>query len=168
MDLFEAIEKRASVRDLKPVDVPEADLERILDAGRRAPSGRNRQPLDFIVIRDPDTIKKLAKAQACLADVSTVICIAADPGKSEFWLEDVAAATENMLLAITALGYASVWIEGTLLRDEGDHKKVLGIPENMRLMVALPVGKAAEPKSQADKRPLKEIVHWDRYGNLRS
>ncbi len=164
MDLFEAIDSRASVRDLKAVDVPEADLDRILDAGRRAPSGRNTQPIEFIVVRDPDTIKKLAKAQSCIADVSLVIAVAADPEKSEFWLEDIAAATENMLLAITALGYASVWVEGTLLRDEGDHKKVLGLPENMRLMVALPVGKAAGPAAQADKRSLNEMIHWERYG----
>jgi len=168
MDLFEAIAARASVRNLKPVDIPDADLERILDAGRRAPSGRNTQPLAFIVVRDPDTIGKLAKAQACLADVSLIIVLVADPAKSNFWLEDIAAATENMLLAITALGYASVWIEGTLLRAEGDHKKALGVPENMRLMVALPVGKAAGPAAQAGKRPLSETVHWDRYGNLRS
>jgi nitroreductase len=168
MDLFEAIAARASVRNLKPIDIPDADLERILDAGRRAPSGRNTQPLDFIVVRDSDTIGKLAKAQACLADVSLVIVLVADPATSNFWLEDIAAATENMLLAITALGYASVWIEGTLLRAEADHKKALGVPENMRLMVALPVGKAAEPAAQAQKRPLREMVHWDRYGNLRS
>ncbi len=164
MDLFEAIEKRGSVRDLQPTDVPEGDLERILDAGRRAPSGRNRQPIEFIVIRDADTIKKLSKAQGCIADVSVLIAVAADPEKSEFWLEDVAAATTNMLLAITALGYASVWIEGTLLREEADHKKLLGVPEAMRLMVVLPVGAPAKAAAQAQKRPLKEMVHWERYG----
>ena len=167
MDLFEAIERRASVRDLRPAAVSDADLQRVLDAGRRAPSGRNRQPIEFIVVRDPDTIRKLAKAQACLADVGVVICVAADPGKSEFWLEDVAAATENMLLAIAALGYASVWIEGTLLRGEAEHKQALGLPEGMRLMVALPVGEATKPAQQAPKRPLSDIVHWDRYGEKR-
>ncbi len=168
MELFETIANRASVRNLQAVDVPDADLERILDAGRRAPSGRNTQPLDFIVIRDSQTIKKLAKAQSCLADVSTVICLVADPDKSEFWLEDIAAAAENILLALTPRRHASVWIEGTLLRDEADHKQLLRVPENMRLMVALPVGRAAGPAAQAQKRPLNEIVHWDHYGNLRS
>ena len=167
MELFEAISKRASVRKLKPVEIPEGDLERILDAGRRAPSGRNTQPVDFIVIRDPETIQGLAKAQSCIADVSLVIAHVADPEKSEFWLEDIAAATENMLLAMTALGYGSVWIEGTLLRAESDHKKLLGVPENLRLMVALPVGAPVESPQQAEKRPLQEVVHWERYGKLR-
>ena len=52
MDIFEAIRQRASVRSLKAVEVPDRDLERILDAGRRAPSGRNRQPIEFVVVRD--------------------------------------------------------------------------------------------------------------------
>jgi nitroreductase len=164
MDLFEAVAKRASIRDLRPIDIPESDLERILDAGRRAPSGRNRQPFEFIVIRDQETLKQLAQAQSCIADVSVAIAVTADPGKSEFWLEDVAAATENMLLAITALGYASVWIEGTLLRAEGDHKRLLRVPDEFRLMVLLPIGEAAKAPQQADKRPLKQVVHWERYG----
>ena len=164
MDLFETIAKRASIRTLKPTAIPDGDLERILDAGRRAPSGHNTQPIEFIVVRDPASIQKLSAAQGCINDVSTVICVAADPSKSDFWLEDVAAATTNMLLAITALGYASVWIEGTLLRAEADHKQTLGIPDAMRLMVALPVGAPAEATAQKEKRPLKDIVHWERYG----
>jgi nitroreductase len=168
MELFDAIARRASVRNLKPTDIPEEDLERILDAGRRAPSGRNTQPIEFMVVQDAEAIKKLAKAQGCVADVSTVICVAADPAKSEFWLEDVAAATTNMLLAITALGYASVWVEGTLLRAEADHKQALGVPDEMRLMVALPVGVAVEATQQKEKRPLKDMVHWERFGSRRS
>ena len=167
MKLFEAIETRASVRSLRPVEVPEADLERILDAGRRAPSGMNRQPIDFIVIKDPASLGKLSQAQACIADVGLAIAVVAEPAKSTYWLEDVAAATENMLLAITALGYASVWIEGTLLRAEEQHKQVLGVPEPMRLMVVLPIGAATEPARQAPKRPLSEMVHWERYGQTR-
>jgi nitroreductase len=167
MEVFEAIARRASVRQLRPVEVPESDLERILDAGRRAPSGSNRQPVSFIVIRDGDTLQKLAQAQKCIARVGLAIAVVADPGKSKWWLEDVAAATENMLLAITALGYASVWIEGTLLRAEEQYKQVLGVPEEMRLMVLLPIGAADGPAEQAPKRPLAEAVHWERYGNRR-
>jgi nitroreductase len=167
MDLFEAIERRASVRDLSPAEVSEADLERILDAGRRAPSGKNVQPIEFIVIRDREALRKLAKAQGCIADVGLAIAIAGDPAKSPYWLEDVAAATENMLLAITALGYASVWIEGTLQRAEEEHKRVLGVPAEMRLMVVLPIGAAKKTPRQAGKRPLSEMVHWERHGKTR-
>jgi len=164
MDLFEAIDQRASVRELQAVEVPQADLERILEAGRRAPSGRNRQPIEFIVVRDAKTIGALSTAQACLGDVSLVLCVAAEPGRSEYWLEDVSAATTQMLLAIYALGYGSVWIEGTLLRKEQELKPLVGLPEGMRLMVALPIGKPTKAVAPREKRPLEEMVHWERYG----
>ena len=160
MELFEAIEQRASVRQLRPVEVPNSDLERILDAGRRAPSGMNLQPYELIVIRDRGTLEKLAEAQSCIADVSVAIAVVAHPVKSRYWLEDVAATTENMLLAITALGYATAWIEG-----EARHKQTLGVPDNLRLVVVLPIGAAAEPTAQGPTRPLAEIVHWERYGH---
>lgn len=164
MELFQAIRTRASVRSLTPVEVPDGDLMQTLDAGRRAASGRNLQPFEFIVIRDPNTLKQLSAAQACIADVGLAIGIVADPDGSKYWLEDVSAATENMLLAITALGYATVWIEGTLLRREGEFKHLLGIPADMRFMVLLPIGKAAGEVSQASKKPLQEMVHWEKYG----
>jgi len=164
MDFFEVVAKRASVRSLQPVEVTDADLERILEAGRRAPSGSNKQPIEFIVIREQETIARLSRAQGCLADVGLTICVAADPAKSNWWLEDVAAATTQMLLAVTALGYASVWIQGTLLRVEQELKPVLGLPEGMRLVVALPIGKPKEPVVPREKRPLTDMVHWERYG----
>jgi nitroreductase len=167
MDLFEAIAKRACVRNLQAVDLPEEDLLKILDAGRRAPSGSNRQPFEFVVIRNPETIQALASAQACIADVSCAIALVADPQRSRWWLEDIAAATENMLLVITALGYATVWIEGTLLREEETHKRTLGVPESLRLMILLPIGKAKEPVPQAPKRPLEDMVYWEKWGQRR-
>jgi nitroreductase len=167
MDFFEVVETRACVRSLQPVEVTDADLERILEAGRRAPSGSNKQPIEFIVIREEEAIAQLSRAQACIADVGLVICVAADPEKSRWWLEDVAAATTQMLLAITALGYASVWIEGTLLRVEQEVKPVLGVPEGMRLMVALPIGAPKEPVAPREKRAMDDMVHWERYGRKR-
>jgi nitroreductase len=69
-----------------------------------------------------------------------------------------------MLLAITALGYASVWVEGTLLPKLEEYNKALGLPDNMRLVVVLPIGAAAKPTEQADKKPLASMLHWERYG----
>ena len=95
MDLFEAIEKRASVRTYDAVDVPEADLLKIADAGRRAPSGANRQPLQFILITSAETLKALERVQAPFATASAAIAIVADPQVSRWWLEDASAAAEN-------------------------------------------------------------------------
>ena len=165
MDLFEAIRARASARDLQPVEVPADHLEAILDAGRRAPSGMNIQPLHYIVIRDRTTIDRLARVQGFIGGASVVVAIVADPGASRFWLEDASAAAENMLLAIAALGYGSTWVEGTLLRREEWAKELLGVPDHMRLIILLPIGKPACSPAQAAKKPLAELVHHERYGS---
>jgi len=165
MDLFEAIEKRASVRAYVAVKVPDEHLLKIADAGRRAPSGGNRQPLQFILIRQPETLKALERVQPCFATASAAIGIVADPAVSRWWLEDAAAAAENMLLAIRALGYASVWVEGTLLKEEEFAKKLLAVPATKRFIVLLPIGKAPQDTPQADRKPLEEMLWRERYGN---
>jgi len=164
MDLFEAIEKRSSVRAFAPAEIPEDHLLKIVDAGRRAPSGGNRQPLQFILIRQKETLKALEKVQACYATASAAVAIVADPVVSRWWLEDAAAAAENMLLAIQALGYASVWVEGTLLKQEDFAKKLLGVPNEKRLVILLPVGKAPQETPQADRKPLQDVLWREQYG----
>jgi len=163
MELAEAIERRASVRELAPANISDEEIRRILEAGRRAPSGMNLQPLEYVVVRDRDMISKLGKIQPFIAQASVVIAVVADQN-ARFWLEDASAATENMLLTITALGYASCWVEGTLLRQEQWAKKLLGVPEDRRLIVLLPVGKPAGTPSQKEKKPLQDIVYSERYG----
>jgi len=168
MDLFKAIRLRRSVREFKPGDVPEDDVMKILEAGRAAPSGCNVQNREFIVIRDPDTIAKLSEIQPSFENVTAVIAVVMStdetPSWGSYWVEDCAACVENMLLAITALGYASVWVEGTLLRKEEWAKKLLGVPDDRRLYVLLPIGHAASEGAAAPKRPLAEIVHYEKYG----
>ena len=164
MDLFDAIRARASVRSLEPVDIPADDLEAILDAGRRAPSGMNIQPLQFIAIRDRAMIDRLSKIQGFIAGASAIVAIVSDPGDSKYWLEDASAAAENMLLAIAALGYGSTWVEGTLSRREDWAKEQLDVPGHLRLIIMLPIGKPTGAVAQAAKNPLSEVVHHERFG----
>ena len=134
-----------------------------MDAGRRAASGLNIQPFSFIAITDKETIKSLASAQGFIADASAAVAIVADPTASKYWLEDISAAAENMCLAITALGYATTWVEGTLMSKEEELKKLLEIPEHLRLMILLPIGKAASAGSQMKKKSLSELTHWEQW-----
>jgi nitroreductase len=164
MDVFEAIAKRASVRAFLPVEIPEEHLLKIADAARRAPSGGNRQPLQFILVTEKETLKGLERVQACFGTASAAIGIIADPAVSRWWLEDAAAAAENVFLASRALGYASAWVEGTLLKEEDFAKKLLGIPTEKRFVILLPIGKAPQETPQADKKPLADVLWRERYG----
>jgi nitroreductase len=165
MDVFEAIRTRASVRNLKPCSLTERELEQILDAGRRAPSGYNRQPWEFIVIRDRKVLDRLGKIQGCIAEGSVAIAVVMDERASKYWKEDAAAAIENMLLSAVALGYASLWVEGYVLNQESYGKSVLGVPEHLRLLAILPIGKPVASAHQARKKPLDHLVYYDTYGN---
>jgi nitroreductase len=123
MDALEAIRKRRSIRRFTDDVVPKADLETIVDAGRLAATGSNRQPWDFVVVTDRATIARLTVSGAWMAKASAVIAVVMDPG-SRWWIEDGAAAIENMLLASTALGYGSCWVEGDALPEIASHLKV--------------------------------------------
>lgn len=164
MDLFDAITLRASVRELEPADIPDEHIEAILDAGRRAPSGMNVQPVEFILVREKQTLGKLARVQGFIGQASAAICLVADPEASTYWLEDASAAAENMLLAIAGLGYGSTWVEGTLLRREGWAKDLLGVPDHLRLVICLPIGRPASAPQQAMKKPLADLLHREEYG----
>jgi len=168
MEFTEVVVNRRSVRQFVPCEIDEAVVTRILEAGRLAPSGCNMQDREFIVIRDRDTLTALHDTvQPVFRDVPAAIALVMNPVATawgSYWVEDAAAATENMLLAIVNEGYDSVWVEGTLLAQETWAKDLLGVPEDKRLYVLLPIGKAAQPGSMAAKPELASIVFRDRYG----
>ncbi len=81
---------------------------------------------------------------------------------SRWWVEDGAAAVENMLLASTALGYGSCWLEGYTLRSEDVFKTLLGVPEEKRLLTLVPIGVPVDWPTR-EKKSLEEVLHWERY-----
>ena len=164
MDLFEAIGARASVRAFEKCDIPEDVLLRIIDAGRLAPSGRNRQPWEFILVTKDETIEKLGEIQGCIAEASAAVAVVMDEEASQYWKEDASAAIENMLLAAVALGYGSLWVEGLVLQNEDYGRGVLGVPADKRLLAVIPIGKPSGVPHQAPKKPLEEVLHRERYG----
>ena len=172
MDLFEAIERRHSYRGaFQPDPVPETDLWKIAEAGVRAPSGCNRQTTHICVITDP---QKLAAVAALLPrpvvqTARAILAVVTDNrpayGDVSFEPQDYSAAVENILLAITALGYASVWLDGALKNDNiaqsiGD---IIGLEDRKHFTVSviLPVGVPEEILPQHSRLPLKERVTFN-------
>ena len=172
MDLFEAIEKRRSIRKFKPGQVREEDLKKILQAGRLAPSGGNRQPWCFIIVRDSETKNALAIAsndQKFVAEADTVIVALGDSGaylKAStsstriLHKQDPMIAIEHMVLAATALGYGTCWIGAF---SEAEVKKILKIPENLTVVALLPVGVPDESPPPRPRKPFDEIFFRDSF-----
>jgi nitroreductase len=163
MDALEAIRQRRSVREFTGDPVPREDLKKIVDAGRWAATGYNRQPWDFIIITDREMIDQLKIAAQWMENAGAIIAVALDP-TTKFWLEDGSAAIENMLIASTALGYGSCWLEGYTLPREEEFKTLLGVPDNRRLLSLVPIGvPVAWPEKE--KKPLSEVIHWEKFGS---
>ncbi len=161
MDALEAIRKRRSVRRYQNGVIPKGDLEKIVDAGRLAATGSNKQPWDFIAVTEKSMICNFKISGAGIAEASAVIVVVMDP-RSRWWVEDGAAAIENMLLASTALGYGSCWVEGDALPHEDTLKSLLRIPSDRHVLALVPVGIPAEVP-QPGKKPLEEVLHWERF-----
>ena len=161
MDALEAIRKRRSVRDYTGAEIPRADLMTIVDAGRLAATGRNRQPWDFIIVTQREMIEQLKVASQWMEKAGAIIAVVLDPS-SRWWIEDGSAAVENILIASTALGYGSCWLEGYTLPREEEFKKLLDVPDEKRLLTLIPIGVPTEWPT-IEKKPLEEVLHWEKY-----
>ncbi len=166
MDVFEAINKRYSYRGpFRDVPIPREHLRKIVEAGIRAPSGKNAQTTSFVIVDDPVLIRQIAalfeNKPVCSTAKAMIVCVT-DPrpvmGDVSFHVEDCAAAVENILLAITALGYATVWIDGALRYNRIAERigELLGVPSDRIVRVLLPVGVPAEPGTQREKLPFEQ------------
>jgi nitroreductase len=178
MDLFEAIYKRHSYRGaFLETAIPRENLIKIVDAGIAAPSGKNAQTTSFIIVDDPalvDTIGRMHNLAAMHSMRALIICVVDENPPAiyegnDFVVEDCAAAVENMLLAITALGYASVWIDGwlriqSMFRTIGE---MLKVPEGKTIRVILPIGIPAETRIPQQKKPFDKRASFNAYGRSR-
>ena len=174
MDIFEAIEKRHSYRgDFKDIKIPRVDLQKIVQAGLQAPSGCNAQTTTFVIVDDEKMLLALNEIHTskALKSASAVIIVVSRPLKAYegmcFAKEDYSAAVENILLAITALGYATVWIDGVLRRDEKAEKiaALFEVPQDLIVRVILPLGVPTEQKAQKEKLPFNVRAWFNGYNN---
>ncbi len=161
MDALEAIRKRRTVRSFTGAAIPRADLETIVDAGRLAASGYNRQPWDFIVVTDRGMIEQLKIAAQWMEQAGAIIVVVLDPA-TKYWLEDGSAAVQNMLVAATTLGYGACWLEGYTLPLESQFKALLGVPDDRRLLTLVPIGVPVEWPTK-EKKPLEQVLHWEKF-----
>jgi nitroreductase len=161
MDALEAIRKRRSVRKYTGDPIPRSDLETIVDAARLAATGGNRQPWEFVVVTEREMIDQLKVAAEWMEKAGAIIAVVLDPS-SRWWVEDGSAAIENMLIASTALGYGSCWLEGWTLPHEQEFKNLLGVPEEKRLLTLIPIGVPVEWPTR-DKKSLQDVLRWERY-----
>ncbi|MDO8525824.1 MAG: nitroreductase family protein [Candidatus Omnitrophota bacterium] len=164
MDTFETFKNRISVREYSDKPVEKEKLEKMVDAGRLAPTARGEQPWEFVVVTKKEKIKELAditdhgKFMAGAPAAIVIFC-----KDTKYYLEDGCAATENVLLAATAQGVASCWVAGDKKEYAARIVKTLNVPESFKLISILSLGYPKVKPEPRQKRPLNEVIHWGEF-----
>lgn len=150
-ELIETIFARRSIRKYTAEPVAEQDIKTLLEAAMAAPSASNRRPWQFVVVTERETLDTLAEAHPhgkMLFDATLCISVCGDLTEMErYWVQDCSAATENLLLAATALGLGAVWL-GVYPRDQrvAAVRGVLSLPEHITPLNLVSIGHPAEEK----------------------
>ncbi len=182
METLEAIKRRASLKTrLSTQDVEQVKIIKILEAARLAPSARNSQPWRFIVVQGKKNVENVVmrafkETNKCVVEAPVLIIVCANPkddviadGK-EFYLIDIGLAVENMLLAATDLGLVTHPMAAV---DEVELRKVLGIPEEVKFVIATPLAypaggsyeeAARERLAQRTRKSQKEVIYSNVWG----
>jgi nitroreductase len=166
------LKSRRSIRLYRPDPVPQALIEQLLEAGRWAPSASNRQPWAFIVVRDRALIEQAAQhavyffnrwAHVAEAPILLVLCgHRKNRIYRRFMHEDVGLAGGQIMLQAAALGLGTCWIGGL---NPTSLAELLSVPPEWEIVGLLTVGFPAEDPEPSTRRPLVDLVHYDRFGN---
>ena len=166
-ELIKTIFSRRSIRKYTSEPVEEDDIRTLLEAAMAAPSASNRMPWHFVAITERQTLDRLADAHRyakMLHEAPLCIVVCGDENVSKrFWVQDCSAATENLLLAATALGLGAVWCGVHPSEDRVSAiKEILGIPEGVTPLNLVSIGhpdEEKEPRTQYDE----DRVHRERW-----
>jgi nitroreductase len=171
METWEAIRSRRNVRRFTDRPIPEGHLDRILEAGRRAPSSRNWQPWDFVVVTDKEQLAELSGVwrgagyvTGSAATIALVAPIQQDEHQRGILRYDLGQATLSIMLAAVDLGVGS---GHTAVGDQELAQRVLGFPDDRFCAYLIPLGYPADrpltPIERPDRRPFEDVVHRGRW-----
>ncbi|MGH9028693.1 MAG: nitroreductase family protein [Acidimicrobiales bacterium] len=171
METWDAIRARRNVRQYTDQPVARVDLERVLEAGRRAPSSTNWQPWHFVAVTDRKQLRELAEVWRGAGHVATsqatIALVATEPEDDMHarWLQyDFGQTTAYMMLEAADLGIGS---GHAAVGDQAEARRVLGFPEGHFCPYLIALGYPAErplrPVRHPNRRPFDDVVHWDRF-----
>ena len=172
MQTWDAIRARRNVRQYTGQPIAREDLERICEAGRRAPSAGNGQPWDFVVVTERAQLIELAKVwepggRHIAQSAATIALVAREPEDERqrgLMLYDFGQATASMMLAAADLGIGS---GHSAVADQQQAQRVLGFPDGYLAVYLIGLGYPADrplrPLTKPNRRPFDEVVHWGRW-----
>lgn len=171
-DFWSVVKNRTSVRQWENKPVAKADIEDLLRAAMAAPTAVNKQPWRFLVITDAAERNALAdkvERGGMYRDAPVLIVVCGDMDAAlegearEFWVQDCSAATENLLLAVTAKGLGAVWTGVYPIQKRTQAlQQALGLPQNIVPLDVVLIGYPKDTPKPKDKwKP--ENIHWEKW-----
>jgi nitroreductase len=170
METWEAIRTRRNTRAYTDRPIAAADLDRILEAGRRSPSSMNEQPWDFVVVTERDRLRRMAdlwRYGAHLGGAAAAVALLAptwdDADARETFAFDLGQATMSMMLAAADLGIGSCH---SGVGSQAEARELLGFPDDRECVILLSLGYPVSPLApieRPDRRPFDEVVHRERW-----
>jgi nitroreductase len=170
MNVSDAIRTKRAVREFSDQPLPEADVQAILEAGRRSQSSKNTQPWHFIAIQDKGTLKNLSElgdwAGHLAKSALGVAILTPDPQARFQVLFDAGQAAAYMQLAAWELGIGSCLAS---IYEPDKARQLLGFPDDRHLRIAISFGYPlseevlSRPPRQGGRKPFSEVVHWDHW-----
>jgi nitroreductase len=170
METWDAIRSRRNTREYQDRPIDGADLDRILEAGRRSPSSMNEQPWDFIVVTDRATLDRMADLwqwgahiRGAAAAIALLSPASEDPDARETFAFDLGQASMSMMLAAADLGIGSCH---SSVGEQAEARDVLGFPGDREAVILLSLGYPVRPLSPVEhpkRRPVDEVIHRERW-----
>jgi len=163
MSLVDTILSRRSIRNYEHNEIPKEVLDKILEAGRQAPSAMNRQPWHFVVVTDPSIKKELSKwlFTKHIKDAPVTIVGCTKTGFLDRWsIVSTSIALQNMVIAAWAMGVGSCWIGGF---NEDKVKKLLSIPDRWKVVALVTFGYPAEIPHAKGRKSIEKIVSYNKF-----
>jgi nitroreductase len=169
MDVFEAINKRRSIRKYKNTTIEVEKLDKILEAARISPSAANRQEWKFIVVKNQEIRNKLVEAAngqkfVGEAPVTIVACSTESerimPCGQHAYTVDLSIAVSFMILEATELGLGTCWLGAY---DEEAVKKILDIPKEIRVPAMFTLGYAEENPGPRPRKEVEEVLCLEKF-----
>ncbi len=164
MSLVDVVLNRRSIRRYELKEIPRDVLDKILEAGRQAPSAANKQPWHFIVLTDSEIKKELSKGMFNRfikdAPITVVGCAHKDMIASKWSIVSTTIALQNMVVAAWAMGIGSCWVGDF---SEEEVKKLLNIPESWNIVALVSFGYPAEKPQPRKKKTIEKIVSFNKF-----
>ena len=163
MDSIQALKTRRSVRAYTGDPVSREVIEDIIDCGRLAATANNLQPWEFVAVTDRRMLRAIAESTDYGGFIAqAAVCVVVLCKNTKYYLEGGCNASQNILVAARAHGLGGCWVAGDKKPYAEKVRRMVGAPEGYKLISLLALGHPVE-ELQTEKRPLSEVLHWERF-----